>query len=152
MPNYEKKIQSTLLQRKIETFLPLHQVVRQWSDRRKTLDVPIFPNYLFVYTTNKDRYPILDVPGVCKFISHDKKPVILCEDQISLIKRIVVEPQARVEEDLVTGDNVEIIEGPLKGLKGIVFEKKGKSRLAVKVEAINQVVSVEIDLHLIRKL
>jgi transcription antitermination factor NusG len=84
-PNHEKKVHKISNQKNISCFLPTQKIVRQWRDRKRILDVPLFPNYLFVYTTNTERLQLLDIPGASKFVSFEGKPVVLMEKVIETI-------------------------------------------------------------------
>jgi|694.fasta_scaffold83434_3 transcription antitermination factor NusG len=86
MPNCEGKVQNSLNKIGIVTFLPLHSVVRQWSDRPKKLEVPLFPNYLFVRISLMDRFRVLCQPGMLRFVGTEKKPDPIREKEIELIR------------------------------------------------------------------
>jgi transcriptional antiterminator RfaH len=150
-PNFEKKVYNSLQQRDIISFLPFRKITRQWSDRKKTMEVPLFPNYLFVYTTIHDRFKVLEVPGAARYISFDGTPVTITDNEISMIKKMMTEPDVMIESYL-EGDSVKITDGPFTGLTGIVFERKGRTRFGVKLNAINQSLSVEFNRSSIAKI
>lgn len=141
-PNYEKKVLKVASQKNIPCFLPTQKVVRIWSDRRKILEVPLFPNYLFVQVNKQNRFTILDILGVVRFVSHSGKPALISDDEIKLIKKMSNSQEITLEQDFVNGDLVRIVEGPFIGLEGILFHKKGKNRLAIRIEGINQSISI----------
>lgn len=149
-PNYEKKVYLSFLKNRIISFLPLQKIVRQWSDRKKTIEIPLFPNYIFVKTNEKDRFGILSHNGVKKYVCFGGKPVKISEDDISGIKKMMLFPDVNVEQSLSVGGFVEIIDGPLKDMKGVLFEKGATKRLAVKIESINQILSVEVHLDWVK--
>lgn len=151
-PNYEKKVLRTATQKNIICFLPTHKVVRQWSDRKKTIEVPLFPNYLFVHTNRQNRFEILDILGVTHFVSHCGKPAIISPQEIDLIRKMTAEREVSLERDFLKGDLVKIVDGPFSGLEGILFEKKGNSRFAVKIEGINQSISISINKSAVLKI
>jgi transcriptional antiterminator RfaH len=142
-PGFEKKIQKSLLQKKMTCFLPLYNLVRQWSDRKKVIEVPLFPNYIFVLANQKNRFEILNIYGISRFVTYNGKPVVVSEKEIDTIQKTMVTPGVMLE-DYLEGDLVLIINGPLIGLEGVVFEKKGKKRIGVKIESINQYLSIEV--------
>ena len=78
-PKFEQKIEKELIKIDIETFLPMHEVVRQWSDRKKKLTLPLFPNYLFVRTDSRNRWKVLAIKGVVKFLSNNNQVAFLNE-------------------------------------------------------------------------
>jgi transcription antitermination factor NusG len=150
-PNSEKKVHTSLVQKNITSFLPLKKVTRQWSDRRKTIKIPLFPNYIFVYTTNQERFKVLDIYGVCRYIMYNKCPATISENEITTLKKLLVNQEAVIEQYL-EGEKVNIVDGPFNGLTGIIFQRKGKMRFGVKIDAINQAISVELNGSSIRKI
>jgi transcriptional antiterminator RfaH len=150
-PNFEKKVYNSLQQRDIICFLPLRKITRQWSDRKKTIEVPLFPNYLFVYTTVHDRFKVLEIPGASRYISFNGSPVTITDDEISMIRKMMTDPDVMIESCL-EGDSVKITEGPFTGLTGTVFERKGRTRFGVKLNAINQSLSIEFNISSISKI
>ncbi len=150
-PNFEKKVFNSLQQRDIISFLPSKKITKQWSDRKKTVEVPLFSCYLFVYTTIHDRFKVLEIRGVRNYVSFNGSPVTITDDEISLIKKMISDPEVMLENYL-EGDSVKIIKGPFMGFTGIIFERKGKTRFGVKLKAINQSLSVELNYSSIKKL
>jgi transcription antitermination factor NusG len=150
-PNYEKKVRNMFSQLDITCFLPVHKVTRIWSDRKKTVERPLFPNYIFVYADDKTKYKALNVYGVSRYVSSNGNPVTISENEIDTIKKMLVVPGMTVEQHIEAGDLVEITDGAFDGLKGVVFKKSSKSRFAVKIHGINQFISIEVNLSSIRK-
>jgi transcription antitermination factor NusG len=151
-PNYEKKILKVLTQKNIFCFLPTQRIIRQWSDRKKTIEVPLFPNYLFVYTTNQERVKQLDISGVARYVTHCGKPVTVSQQEIEIVEKMVAKSDISVESDLIERDIVKIVEGPFTGLEGIFFQRKGRTRVGVKIEAMNQFLCVEVDISYVQKI
>lgn len=149
-PNFEKKVHTHMVQKNITCFLPFQKVTRQWSDRKKIIEVPLFPNYIFVYTTSDERFKILDIVGVSRYIMYNNGPATISDKEITMIKEMLMEPSVEAEKYL-EGDIVEIIEGPFSGLKGIIFERKGKKRLGIKIKSINQSFSAEFNISSIER-
>ncbi|MBX2944901.1 MAG: UpxY family transcription antiterminator [Cyclobacteriaceae bacterium] len=150
----EKKVTEILARRGFDVFLPLVKVLRQWSDRKKKVEVPLFNSYLFVNTVEHRLQEVLSVPGIAWTIRHNGKPAILREKEYQLIKRLLdtgltidVVPLA----DVAPGDWVEVMDGPLKRAVGQVLAKN-PGRFMVLLEAIGQVMRVEIDPGLLKKI
>jgi transcription antitermination factor NusG len=150
-PNLEKKICKELSRKRVETYLPLQKVIRQRSDRRKELSVPMFPSYIFIRTDDKERFRLLDIGGVMKYISFDGKPARISVEEIGYIRKFE-ESSCEVETELVAGDQVLIVDGPFTGLKGILFYKKGRERVGIRLNSINHFVSVEVGTSSLRKI
>src|SRR5215469_14792534 len=80
-PRHEKKVAQQLKDRGIEHFLPIYRSVRRWKDRRKELDLVLFPGYVFVHTRLTERLRVLELPGVVRFVSFNGQPAALpCDD------------------------------------------------------------------------
>jgi len=88
-PNAEKSIQRNLVKMQITSFLPLRETVREWKDRRKKVSTPLFPNYIFIYSSHNERYEALCIKGIVKYVSFEGKPAIIRNEQIESLKRLV---------------------------------------------------------------
>jgi len=143
-PHLESRVQKLLVKENIECFLPLQKVTKKWSDRIKVMEVPLFPNYIYVFIAKNNRYKVLDVSGVSYFVASGRDPVIVSETEIETIKKIVSGNDIRVDQKLDHGDFVQVIKGPLAGLKGQFFGKKGKTRLGIRVKGINSTLSIAV--------
>jgi len=150
-PNLEKKICRELSRKRVEAYLPLQKVIRQRSDRRKELSIPMFPSYIFIRSNDRERFKLLDIGGVMKYISFDGKPAKVSVEEIDHIRRCE-ESSCEVERQLVQGDQVLIVNGPFTGLKGILFYKKGRERVGIHLTSINHFVSVEVGTSSLRKI
>ncbi|MEV4886435.1 Transcription antitermination factor NusG [Chitinophaga ginsengisegetis] len=143
-PHYEKRILNQSKKIGIHCFLPTKKVVKQWSDRRKIVDEPLFPNYVFVYVEEQARFRLLDITGVSRYVAFDGKPVVVSEEEMNTIKKLMIEPEVTVERELQSGSKVLITEGPFIGIEGVIFQKKGKTRFGVRIPVLNHSISVEI--------
>ena len=150
-PKKEQKIYTDLIRQKVTTYLPLHKVVRRWSDRLKELTVPLFPNYIFVQICDNQRVNVLRVAGVSRFIAFDGRPTIISDEEIEMIRRLENAP-VEVEPHLINGDRVQIMQGPFAGLEGVLFKKQGKERFGLRLDGLRQVLSIDICESLLKKL
>ena len=121
----EKKVLAQLEDMGIQAYLPLITHVKQWSDRKKKVEEPLFKSYVFVYSNEKEHIPVLNVYGVLKFVTFERAAVVVPENQILAIKRYIQDYERGEEgrimndnEDLKEGQMVRIINGPMKGLVG----------------------------------
>ena len=145
---FEKKMLGELTDRRIEVFLPMREVLSRWKDRKKRIWVPLFPGYIFVnqVDTPENRYRILNIPGAVRFVGFEGHANPVPEEQIVSVRRfleasIAIDPYPYVQ----VGSRVEVIAGPLKGIRGLLVEKRGKFRFVIQVDLIRQSASVEID-------
>ena len=150
---FEKKLLYELSLRQIEVFLPMREVLSRWKDRRKKIWVPLFPGYIFVnhVDTPENRYRVLNVPGAVNFVDVCGRPDPVPEEQIMAVRRFL-ESSLNVDSYpyIQIGTQVEVIAGPLAGIRGILVEKRGKFRFILQIDLIRQAVSVEIDASDIR--
>lgn len=146
-PRHEKVVAEQLVRRDIECFLPLREVLSRWKDRRKMVQFPLFPGYLFVHAEiRKSRLDILKVDSVVRILGFNGKAEPVPTEQIEAVKKLVY---STLPYDpfphLAVGDRVRIVKGPLRGLVGILVEKKNRYRFVLNIDLIQQSVSCEID-------
>src|SRR5579883_773680 len=148
----EASVEAALRSKSYSTFLPTYQECRQYSDRRKTVWVPLFPGYLFCRLDPDRRLPILQTPGV-DFVLGNGKPEAIPEEQIDAIERTVNSGfTARPWPYLKVGQRVVVEAGPLTGVEGFLLAEKGVDRLILSVSMLQRSVSVELDRTAIRPL
>ena len=150
----EKKTQTLLEKFGFEAYLPLQKVLRQWSDRKKKVEVPLFNSYIFVYDIESNISEILKTPGISWNIRHNGKPAELREREMATIKRFL-ESGLTIEissaQNLEKGDEVKIIDGPMKGAIGFLSGEYNEQKFTIEVESINQVLRVSVDKGLLKK-
>lgn len=150
----EKKVSDFLTKRGFEVFLPLHKVMRQWSDRKKRVEVPLFNSYIFVQDT-VDRIPaILQTPGIAWNIRHSDRPAVLHPKDLETINRFLTSGlfvESGPTEDFKQGDTVEIVDGPLKGLKGTVIRTADGEKFLISLESIGHSLMVTLDSIVLKK-
>jgi len=146
-PRFEKKIAPQLEDAGIETFLPLHEVLRQWSDRKKKVVVPLFPGYIFVHVNERERLQAFDIFGVLKYVHFSGKIAAVRPDVIDSIRIAISGPRRLdvIPDRLPAGTPIKVVKGPLAGFKGELSQYRGASKVAVFVEGIRQSVVVEVD-------
>lgn len=143
--HHEMQVSRQLHDRRIESFLPTYHSVRRWKDRRKELDLPLFPGYVFVRMASPDRIRVLQIAGVVRFVSFARGPAPLENSEIeSLRNGIVNGVHAEPHPYLKVGQHVRVKHGPLAGTEGILVRKKGQYRLVVSLDLIMRSVAVEV--------
>jgi len=150
----EKKVYTGLIRRNINAFLPMRKVLRQWSDRKKMVDAPLFNSYIFVNITEKEHLPALQVEGVVRFVSFEGKAVPIPPQQIEAIKAYLGEGAPEYNESelsLQVGVNIEITRGPMMGLNGILITLHGKHRVKIEIECVGQSLIIDLPRTSLRK-
>lgn len=149
MPQHEKKVAAYLEEKGIEHYLPLIKRKRQWSDRVKIIDFPLFPGYIFVrFDWSAQHTDVFRHHGILNVVRHEGSPAVIEDDEFHRLKALIVhakDVQTDPERHLPPGQKIEIRTGPFKGLSGVVARVKNKSRLFVRVAALDRVISAEID-------
>jgi transcription antitermination factor NusG len=143
----EKVAASILSTVGVPHFLPLKSEIRQWSDRKQTVSVPLFSGYLFVrMNPNKDsRLQVLKVPGIAGFVGNSTGPLPIPDRQIEDIRTVL---SRRVEctalPQLEEGDRVRVVRGPLAGIEGRLARGNSPSRLLISIELIHKTLAVSV--------
>lgn len=131
-PKWEKKVTGLLSQKKIDAYCPLTKVVRQWSDRKKTLMEPLFNSYVFVHANVGEYQEIKQADGVINFVYWLGNPAVIKDDEIDAIRSFLDEHEnVKLEKaDVNINDRIKITSGPLSSLEGDVLQMNSR---AVKV-------------------
>lgn len=145
-PRAEKQVSLRLTQQNITHYLPVQKVLKQWSDRKKWVEEPLFKSYLFVHIDESRYFHTLNVPGVVKFITFGKKAVAVPDFQIETIRRLLMESHdfEISREVLEPGMPVEVTGGPLMGTIGELISLRGEKRVAVKIQTLETSVLISI--------
>lgn len=143
-PRCEVKVKQYCDRWRIEAFLPTHRSWRQWSDRRVSLQLPLFPSYVFVRPAAPQRLLALQAPGALWYVRDSQGPVAVAADELQAVARLLA---SGLEYDplpgVASGDEVEISRGPLQGCRGRLLRKDGGSVVLV-VTAIGGAVRVKL--------
>lgn len=145
----EKKVLTQLEEMGVTAYLPLITRIKQWSDRKKKVEEPLFKSYVFVFSNEKERYQILNVFGVMRFVSFEHEAVVVPENQIIAIKKYIDEQEVEENDldknkDLQKGQLVMITHGPMQGLVGRLDSVNNKRRLIVFIEVVGQYIAVNV--------
>jgi transcription antitermination factor NusG len=144
--NHEKRVAVQLKERAIEHFLPLFESVRRWKDRRRKLELPLFPGYVFVRLALQDRLQVLQVPGVAKLVGFNGTPAELPQEEIEALRAsLAFGIRAEQHPYLKIGRRVRVRAGSFAGLEGILTRKKSGPRFVMSLDIIMRSVAVEID-------
>lgn len=152
-PRHEKKVYDQLDEKGITSFLPMAKSLRQWKDRRKWVEMPLFNGYVFIKIELKNKIEALQTHGVVKMVGFGGVPASIPDWQIEQLKQVISQPETlKLEQYLREGDAVEVIEGPLKGVKGYLREIRGQTRVAILIDGIYQSASFEVQKHFVKKI
>ena len=143
---HEKQVAGQIEGRGLACFLPLYRSVRRWKDRRKELQLVLFPGYVFVRMAPQNRLLALQVPGAIRLVSRNGQPIALPADEIESLRSRLASP-GRFEPHpyLRVGRRVRVRTGPMQGLEGIIVRRKDSCRIVFSVDLIMRSVAVEVD-------
>jgi len=142
----EKRVAAELEENNIEAYLPLYKTIRQWSDRKKKVDLPLIRGYLFVHIKGKEYFEVLKIQGVVAFVKFLGKPTSIPAWQIQNL-RILLGSGEQFEiavSGFSEGDFVQITAGVLKGLKGKIVNLRRKKKLLISLDALDYCFTVDI--------
>jgi transcription antitermination factor NusG len=151
----EKKVAEYLTQQQWQTFLPLHTQWKQWSDRKKKVELPLIPSFVFVNVTEKQLLEVVKEDGVVRVLRYLGKPAIVRDDEIEILKLLTKncqEIKAIKPLDLTHGELVEVLQGPFAGLKANYLSHQGKYKVIVNIEATGNYFQLEIAINNIQKI
>ena len=143
---HEKQVDLFLSERGVETFLPLVHTLSRRRDRKNYVDIPLFPGYLFVFAEKESLYDVKYTRGVTRIIGTDlDAPTPIPDKQILDIKSIM-ETEVKLDPFpyLKKGRMVRVKSGPLKGLEGILVERKGHYKLVIKIDLLQKGAAAEV--------
>jgi transcription antitermination factor NusG len=152
---HEKRAYAGLLDRGIEAYLPLAPRVSQWKDRRKLVDWPLFPSYVFGRLCATELHRALTVPGVATLVKSGGRAVVIPDEELENVRRFT----SALENGLVEaepcpffaeGEWVEVMAGPLQGVRGVVVERRGRCRVLIGLRAIGQGLEVDVNVKILK--
>ena len=143
---HEKMVRDQLVHQGIEHLLPTVKRLSQWKDRKKEVEVPLFAGYCFVRFGLDQKLPVLKTVGVVDIVGSGQRPEPIPDEDITAIQTLMAsvlpyDPHPYLQE----GMRVEVIRGPLQGVRGILLRKDKRHRLVLGVRLIQQAAAVEID-------
>lgn len=145
-PRWEKKIAKEMEEQGIGVYCPLNRVLRQWSDRKKTVHEPLFKGYVFVHISQTQRTAVRQINGVLNFVYWDGRPAVIRDEEIDTIKRFLNEfENVGVENvELTVNQEVVIRQGVMVDYRGIVLEVLG-NKARVLIQSMGVKLSATID-------
>lgn len=127
---WEKKVADLLARKQLESYCPLNLVEKQWSDRRKVVQEPLFTSYVFVRIPESKQHLVRETEGIINFVYWLGKPAVIQDHEIDLIRRFLREYKcAELEKfPIRQNDLVEVTAGPLMNYRGRIIEV-GKNKV-----------------------
>ena len=151
----EKTAAKMLKEQGVEVYLPLQRKLRQWSDRKKWVEVPYINSYVFVKSSEREYFDILNIQGVVKYVTFEGKAAVIPEWQIDAMKKIIASetPVTFSAHRFRKGEKVQIEEGALMGIEGeVVKDTDGKKKVMIRIGQMGVSMLVQIELTSLRKI
>lgn len=151
---HEKTVAIKIDKLGFKTYLPTIEQVRQWSDRKKKIRIPLFRGYLFVKAAASETWRLLMVDAVMKFLGTGDTYSIILEEEIEKIERIV-ETGWSVDilestKDLIPGSQLEISEGPFQGMGAQLIRRDGQHFALVGIESLGQTLKIKMPIPVLK--
>jgi transcription antitermination factor NusG len=144
----EKKIGELLFSKNIAAYVPITKTMRQWSDRKKMVELPLLNGYVFVKISTAEQDKVLQTKGVVNFVRSEGKIAAIREEEINRLKQLVELgyhlEAGGIDRTYKEGDKIKINSGALKGIEGYVVESKDNRQIEVLLESIGQCIRVRL--------
>ncbi|MBK6267006.1 UpxY family transcription antiterminator [Marivirga sp. S37H4] len=148
----EKKVAERLSEKGVEVYCPTQTVLRQWTDRKKKVNVAVFSSYVFVkFKNDTERLSILQTPGVVSFVRHLGKDAKIRPKEIEAIKKLLGEFEDVSVEPIIPGDTVQIEHGGMKGQEGLVRNIQG-NKVIIYIESLGLSLTAEVSKAKVKKI
>lgn len=143
---HEKRVAQQLDERRIESFLPTYRSVRRWKDRKKVLELPLFPSYIFVQLNADNKLDLLRLPGVLGLVTFQGRPAVVETAEIENLRhglsdRTLVHPHPYLK----AGRRVRVRRGAMAGVEGVLVRRREQTRVVLSISLLQRSVSVDID-------
>ena len=145
LPRHERTVAQQLGLRQVEAYLPLYISARRWAGRRALVELPLFPGYVFVRASLNERIRVLEHPSVLRLVTFGGRPAPLPDGEIERLRAALEVGTAEPFPFLLPGKRIRVKSGPLAGLEGRILRRRGRMRLVVSVDAIQQSVIFDLD-------
>ncbi len=144
-PQQEFKAAFQLEGKEIEYYLPTITHVKQWSDRKKKIEEPLFRGYVFIHAIEKERLISLQQSSIVKTIGFNGKPSCIPDWEIENLKKLLEKsPDVFVSHQIELGTKVRIIDGPFKDVVGTVCKRQEEKWFCVSIDLLRQTVMVRL--------
>lgn len=145
-PRHEKLVARMCQARDVNYLLPLYSSLRRWKDRRKQLEMVLFPGYVFVNIALSQRLRVLVLPGVAHFVSFQGQPAVVPDREMRALGRgtasgLSIQPHPYLQK----GRLVRVRTGPMAGVEGILVRRKDRFRVVISIDLIMRSVAAEVD-------
>lgn len=148
--NFERRVTQELCGKQLESYCPAVEELHQWKDRKKRVERPLFPGYVFVRMANSDktRLKVLQTNGTVRILGHGPEPEPIPDQEISAIRTLIASKVPFLTQPFLReGAWMRVVRGPLRDVEGLLLHVKNQTRLVVSINLLSRSVSTEIDIR-----
>jgi transcription antitermination factor NusG len=143
---HERQTEKTLQSKGLETLVPVYRSRRQWSDRVKDVEMPLFAGYVLCQFDLNDRIHVMDTPGVAKIVGFGGTPAALEDSEIATIQQVVMSKLPLAPWPyLKAGDRVRVDHGPMRGQEGTLVRTRDSMHLVINIDVLQRSIAVQVD-------
>ena len=147
---HEHIVESCLQRKSIMAYLPKYKVTRRWKDRRRIVELPLFPGYVFVQPSSDQYVDMRYIRGACGLVLVGNLPATMPEKDLEAVKILVNSgADLTIDANIVVGQRVKVVGGPFAGAEGELVRVKSEERLVINAHLLGSSVSVEVDREMI---
>ena len=145
-PKSEKKVGLRLKEMGFESCVPTQKQLRNWSDRKKFIEVVLFNNYVFVATDPQHKNEVFRAGNIYGYLNFGGRAAVLTENEVTMVKRLsnLAEPIQITYEGFRLYEEVEVLSGSLAGLRGVITAVHGASRVQLALPSMQCFANVEV--------
>jgi transcription antitermination factor NusG len=143
---HERQTEKALQSKGLETLLPVYRSRRQWSDRVKDVEMPLFAGYVLCHFDLDDRIHVMDTPGVARIVGFGGMPAALEDSEIAVIQHMLLSKLPLAPWPyLKAGDRVRVEHGPMRGQEGTLVRTTDSLHLVINIDVLQRSVAVQVD-------
>jgi transcriptional antiterminator RfaH len=150
----EKKVNASLIEMGLESYLPLKTEKKQWSDRKKIVVSPLINGYVFVKTNEQNRDLVFKVPHVIQYVRYNNKDAEIRDVEIEILKSIEQKGyyvEGKFGIDFEEGEITLITQGPFKGYNGIIKSRASETLYYIAIQSIDYSLTIKIPSEILQK-
>jgi len=143
---HERQTEKALQSKGLETLMPVYRSRRQWSDRVKDVEMPLFAGYVLCHFDLMNRIHVMDTPGVARIVGFGGAPAALEDSEIAVIQRMLLSKLPLAPWPyLKAGDRVRVEHGPMRGQEGTLVRTKDSVHLVINIDVLQRSIAVQVD-------
>ncbi len=152
-PRHEKKTKEYLDSSGVSSYLPLRKTLNQWKDRKKWVEAPVFPSYIFCHIPFIHRYDVLKAPSVVRIVGFNNQPMPVQDKELESIKLLLAENiEFDVRPGLIAGDHVRISSGLFMDYEGQIIQERGSRLFVIHITTLGKSIVLDVSHARIEKI